>query len=91
MQQTSKSAPRAAKNDYVKRASRRFLAGTGCSTPERAVARGVRSIDEWTDILVEELERQAQMPRKGVPKVRQANGRFGRKNFFEPSSVSSLA
>jgi hypothetical protein len=89
--QNPKPAPRKPKNDYVKRASRRFLAGTGCSTPERAVTRGMRSIEEWTDILGEELERQLQTPRKTIPKARQANGRFVRKGYLETPSVASIA
>jgi hypothetical protein len=75
-----RSAKRFTKNDYVKRASRRFLAGTGCATPASAVARGARSIEEWSDVLLEEFERQRLVPRPSAPKTRQSNGRFARKS-----------
>ena len=50
--------PNSEKYQYLRHARRRFLSGTGCSSPERAVAKGQRSIEEWARIVREELERQ---------------------------------
>ena len=50
--------PNSEKYQYLRLARRRFLAGTGCSSPERAVAKGQRSIEEWSRVVREELERQ---------------------------------
>jgi hypothetical protein len=65
------------KYQYLQRARKRFLAGTGCSSPERAVARGTRSVEEWADFIREELERQMQHnqePRAAPPQG--SDGRF---------------
>lgn len=50
--------PNSEKYQYLQRARRRFLAGTGCNSPERAVAKGQRSIEEWARFVREELEQQ---------------------------------
>jgi hypothetical protein len=42
---------------YIRRAARRFLEGTRCRTPEEAVNTGIRSLEEWVDIL--RMERDA--------------------------------
>jgi hypothetical protein len=52
------------KYQYLKRAQKRFLAGTNCKTPELAVVLGERSIEQWADLLREELEEQAEPTRK---------------------------
>jgi hypothetical protein len=48
------------KYQYLRRAQKRFLAGTNCTTPELAVSLGQRTIEQWTDIVQEELERDSQ-------------------------------
>jgi hypothetical protein len=52
------------KYQYLKRAQKRFLAGTNCKTPELAVVLGERSIEQWADLLREELEGQSEPPQK---------------------------
>ena len=44
------------RHKYTKRASQRFLQGTRYRTPVEAVEAGVRTLEEWTDILAEERE-----------------------------------
>jgi hypothetical protein len=56
--------PYVEKYQYLKRAQKRFLAGTNCKTPELAVVLGERSIEQWTDLLREELEGQSGLPHK---------------------------
>ncbi len=46
----------ALKYSYLKRAVERFLDGTKCRTPEEAVVKGLRTLEDWTLILLEELE-----------------------------------
>jgi hypothetical protein len=50
----------AQKYQYLRRAQKRFLAGTNCTTPELAVSFGERTIEQWADIVQEELERDSQ-------------------------------
>ena len=45
---------------YTKRASHRFLAGTRFRAPIEAVEAGVKTLEEWADILTEEREAEAQ-------------------------------
>jgi hypothetical protein len=52
------------KYQYLKRAQKRFLAGTNCKTPELAVVLGERSIEQWADLVQEELEGQSEQPSK---------------------------
>jgi hypothetical protein len=56
--------PHVEKYQYLKRAQKRFLAGTTCKTPELAVVLGERSIEQWADLLREELEGQSEQPNK---------------------------
>jgi hypothetical protein len=56
--------PQVEKYQYLKRAQKRFLAGTNCKTPELAVVLGERSIEQWADLLREELEGQSEQPSK---------------------------
>jgi hypothetical protein len=44
------------KINYMKRAAKRFLAGTTCRIPAEAVEAGIKSLTEWVDILSEERE-----------------------------------
>jgi hypothetical protein len=44
------------KINYMKRAAKRFLAGTTCRIPVEAVEAGIKSLTEWVDILAEERE-----------------------------------
>jgi hypothetical protein len=46
----------ALKYSYLKRAVERFLEDTKCRTPEEAVSKGLRTLEDWTLILFEELE-----------------------------------
>jgi hypothetical protein len=46
---------------YLKRASKRFLDGTKFKSPIAAVEAGVRSLESWVEILVEERENETQM------------------------------
>jgi hypothetical protein len=57
--------PHLGKYQYLKRAQKRFLAGTNCKTPEIAVALGARSIKQWAEVVQEELEKQLQKPSLG--------------------------
>jgi hypothetical protein len=50
----------AQKYEYLRRAQKRFLAGTKSATPELAVSFGERTIEQWADIVQEELERDSQ-------------------------------
>ena len=45
---------------YLNRASRRFLEGTKYRTPYEAVEAGIRTLAEWTEVLTEEREAEAQ-------------------------------
>jgi hypothetical protein len=50
----------AQKYEYLRRAQKRFLAGTKYATPELAVSFGERTIEQWADIVQEELEQDSQ-------------------------------
>ena len=43
---------------YLKLANRRFLEGTRYKAPIQAVEAGVRTLEEWTDVLNQEREAQ---------------------------------
>jgi hypothetical protein len=43
---------------YLRQASKTFLEGTHCRTPEDAVLRGIRSLEEWVDALNQAREAQ---------------------------------
>ena len=43
---------------YLRRATKSFLEGTRCRTPEDAVLRGIRTLEEWVDALREAKEAQ---------------------------------
>ena len=44
------------KINYMKRAAKRFLAGTTFRIPVEVVEAGIKSLTEWVDILAEERE-----------------------------------
>ncbi len=44
------------KINYMKRAAKRFLAGTSFRIPVEVVEAGVKTLTEWVDILSEERE-----------------------------------
>jgi hypothetical protein len=44
------------KINYMKRAAKRFLAGTTFRIPVEVVEAGVKTLTEWVDILAEERE-----------------------------------
>jgi hypothetical protein len=46
------------RTSYMKRASQRFLEGTGFRSPVEAVESGERSLSAWTELLAEERERE---------------------------------
>jgi hypothetical protein len=46
---------------YLKRASKRFLEGTKFKSPIAAVEAGVRTLESWVEILVEECENETLM------------------------------
>ena len=58
--------PNSEKYQYLRLARKRFLSGTGCLSPERAVAKGERSIEQWAAVVREELELQAKAVRRSV-------------------------
>lgn len=64
---------------YLKRASRRFLAGTRFIAPIQAVEAGVRSLEEWASILTEERDYEFEYLRTRSIKRRQrrTQGRSG--------------
>jgi hypothetical protein len=43
--------------NYMKRAAKRFLAGTSFRIPAEVVEAGLKSLEEWSDVLNEERER----------------------------------
>ena len=43
---------------YLRAATKAFLEGTRCRTPEHAVQRGLRSLEEWVDALCDAKEMQ---------------------------------
>ena len=43
--------------NYMKRAARKFLAGTRFRTPVEAVEAGIRTLTHWVDTLNDERER----------------------------------
>jgi hypothetical protein len=49
------------RNSYLKRASKRFLDGTKFKSPIAAVEAGIRSLESWVEILVEERENETLM------------------------------
>lgn len=46
------------RTSYMKRASKRFLEGTRCKTPVEAVEAGVRTLNDWANLLTEERENE---------------------------------
>ncbi len=63
------------KINYMKRAAKRFLAGTNCRVPVEVVEAGVKSLTEWVDILSEEREfdrmKQVESQARRAARVRQ--------------------
>lgn len=43
---------------HPRRASKTFLEGTGCRTPEDAVLREIRTLEEWVELLQQAREAQ---------------------------------
>jgi hypothetical protein len=56
---------------YFKRASKRFLTGTRYQTPCDAVAAGVKTLLEWSDILEEERNRFSAVQEQSVMRRQQ--------------------
>ena len=52
---------------YAKLARRRFCAGTRGKTPAELVLSGVRSLEEWVEVLQQERERTQHHNLKSVP------------------------
>jgi hypothetical protein len=48
------------RTSYLKRASKRFLDGTKFKSPVAAVEAGVRTLESWAEILLEERENETQ-------------------------------
>jgi hypothetical protein len=44
------------KISYMKRAAKRFLEGTTCRHPVEAVERGIKTLEEWVELLSQERE-----------------------------------
>jgi hypothetical protein len=44
------------KISYMKRAAKRFLEGTTCRQPVEAVERGIKTLEEWVEVLAQERE-----------------------------------
>ena len=65
--------PNSEKYQYLRLARKRFLFGTGCLSPERAVAKGERSIEQWAAVVREELELQAKAARRSPSVAPAAN------------------
>ena len=63
------------KINYMKRAAKRFLAGTTFRVPVEVVEAGVKSLTEWVDILAEEREfdrmKQVESQARRAARVRQ--------------------
>ncbi len=76
------------KYQYLRRARRRFLAGTGCTSPDKAVTRGERSVEEWADLIREELERQTRAAREPFQAPRNASGKFTKRLEEAPPNSS---
>ena len=55
---------------YLKRASKRFLEGTKFRSPVAAVEAGVRTLESWAEILLEERENETQMILEHRQKIR---------------------
>jgi hypothetical protein len=51
------------RSNYLIRSSRRFLERTNCVSPIHAVEQGKRTIEEWTDLLSEEFNREKERAR----------------------------
>jgi hypothetical protein len=49
------------RTSYLKRASKRFLDGTKFKSPVAAVEAGVRTLESWAEILLEERENETQI------------------------------
>jgi hypothetical protein len=49
------------RTSYLKRASKRFLDGTKFKSPFAAVEAGVRTLESWAEILLEERENETQV------------------------------
>ena len=60
------------RTSYLKRASRRFLAGTKFKTPYQAVEAGACSLASWSRLLAEEreIEEAFQLARKNAERER---------------------
>lgn len=48
---------------YLRAAARSFLEGTRCRTPECAVRKGLRSLEQWADALRDAKEMQTRRAR----------------------------
>jgi hypothetical protein len=42
------------KLSYPERAARQFIKGTRCSSPIEVVEKGLKTLDEWTELLAQE-------------------------------------
>jgi hypothetical protein len=68
---------------YVKRAAKRFLEGTNCSSPVLAVEKGIRSLSDWAVVLLDELELDQEM-READAVLRRKQRLFRRRAMKQP-------
>ena len=54
------------RSPYFKRAAKRFLIGSRFKTPCEAVEAGVRTLEEWSRLLLEERELERQLEQQSV-------------------------
>jgi hypothetical protein len=71
---------------YVKRAAKRFLEGTNCSSPVGAVEKGIRSLSDWAVVLLDELELEKET-RGADSAVRRKQRLFGRRGTIKQVRV----
>jgi hypothetical protein len=72
------------KNAYLKRAKLRFLEGTNCSSPVKAVEAGIRSLSDWAVVLHDELEFD-KITREENSTVRRKERRLERRMATKPT------
>jgi hypothetical protein len=56
---------------YLRRSKKRFLEGTRASSPFEAVMQGIRTLEQWADIL--NFERELEIERLGLKREARAS------------------
>jgi hypothetical protein len=72
---------------YPERAARQFIKGTRCSSPVEVVEKGIKPLDEWTELLAQERTAVLYVRRTALSKARRGRRSSADTAFEEFASV----